>query len=443
MAEILVNGGNRLQGEIPVSGAKNAALPLMAVTLLTDEPVMLRNCPDLDDIATLSNVLRGHGASVDASGLGLTVASETASGSARGSLPTLRLHTPEIASIRAPYELVSQMRASILVLGPLMARMGRAEVSLPGGCAIGSRPVDLHLMGLEALGARIELRDGYVFAETARGGKDRLRGAKITFPKVSVGATENLVMAATLAEGRTELLNAAQEPEVVDLCQCLTAMGAQISGIGTSHVIIDGVERLGGVTHQVVADRIEAGTFAVAAGMTGGELILKNGRLDHLGSLVGVLDETGIVCSEISGGIHVVSTVDRPRAVSVTTQPYPGFPTDLQAQTMSLMVMAEGSAVLTETIFENRYMHVPELIRMGANIDINGRVAVVRGVERLNGAPVKASDLRASASLILAGLVAQGETRLSDIHHLDRGYERIEDKLRGVGASIERLDGAT
>ena len=443
MAEILLSGGNRLQGEIPVSGAKNAALPLMAVTLLTDEPVTLRNCPDLDDITTLSNVLRGHGASVDASGLGLSVTGETVSGSARDSLPTLRLHTPEIASIRAPYELVSQMRASILVLGPLMARMGRAEVSLPGGCAIGSRPVDLHLMGLEALGARIELRDGYVFAETARGGQDRLRGAKITFPKVSVGATENLVMAATLAEGRTELLNAAQEPEVVDLCHCLTTMGAQISGIGTSHLIIDGVERLGGVTHQVVADRIEAGTFAVAAGMTGGELILKNGRLDHLGSLVGVLDEAGIVCSEISGGIHVVSTLDRPRAVSVTTQPYPGFPTDLQAQTMSLMVMAEGSAVLTETIFENRYMHVPELIRMGANIDINGRVAVVRGVERLNGVPVKASDLRASASLILAGLVAQGETRLSDIHHLDRGYERIEEKLRGVGASIERLDGAT
>ena len=443
MAEILVNGGNRLQGEIPVSGAKNAALPLMAVTLLTDEPVTLRNCPDLDDIATLSNVLRGHGTSVDTSGLGLPVAGETGSGNARDSLPTLRLHTPDIASIRAPYELVSQMRASILVLGPLMARMGRAEVSLPGGCAIGSRPVDLHLMGLEALGARIELRDGYVFAETARAGKDRLRGAKFTFPKVSVGATENLVMAATLAEGRTELLNAAQEPEVVDLCHCLAAMGAQISGIGTSHLIIDGVERLGGVTHQVVADRIEAGTFAVAAGMTGGELILKNGRLDHLGSLVGVLDEAGIVCSEISGGIHVVSTVDRPRAVSVTTQPYPGFPTDLQAQTMSLMVMAEGSAVLTETIFENRYMHVPELIRMGANIDINGRVAVVRGVERLNGAPVKASDLRASASLILAGLVAQGETRLSDIHHLDRGYECIEDKLRGVGASIERIDGAT
>ena len=443
MAEILVNGGNRLQGEIPVSGAKNAALPLMAVTLLTDEPVTLRNCPDLDDIATLSNVLRGHGTSVDTSGLGLPVAGETGSGSARDSLPTLRLHTPDIASIRAPYELVSQMRASILVLGPLMARMGRAEVSLPGGCAIGSRPVDLHLMGLEALGARIELRDGYVFAETARAGKDRLRGAKFTFPKVSVGATENLVMAATLAEGRTELLNAAQEPEVVDLCHCLAAMGAQISGIGTSHLIIDGVERLGGVTHQVVADRIEAGTFAVAAGMTGGELILKNGRLDHLSSLVGVLDEAGIVCSEISGGIHVVSTVDRPRAVSVTTQPYPGFPTDLQAQTMSLMVMAEGSAVLTETIFENRYMHVPELIRMGANIDINGRVAVVRGVERLNGAPVKASDLRASASLILAGLVAQGETRLSDIHHLDRGYECIEDKLRGVGASIERIDGAT
>ena len=439
MAEILVNGGNRLQGEIPVSGAKNAALPLMAVTLLTDEPVTLRNCPDLDDIATLSNVLSGHGASVDASRLGLSAAGDAA----RDSLPTLRTHTPEITSIRAPYELVSQMRASILVLGPLMARMGRAEVSLPGGCAIGSRPVDLHLMGLEALGARIELRDGYVFAETARGGQDRLRGAKITFPKVSVGATENLVMAATLAEGRTELLNAAQEPEVVDLCHCLVTMGAQISGIGTSHLIIDGVERLGGVTHEVVADRIEAGTFAIAAGMTAGELILKNGRLDHLGSLVGVLDEAGIVCSEISGGIHVVSTVERPRAVSVTTQPYPGFPTDLQAQTMSLMVMAEGSAVLTETIFENRYMHVPELIRMGANIDINGRVAVVRGVERLYGAPVMASDLRASASLILAGLVAQGETRLSDIHHLDRGYERIEDKLRGVGASIERLDGTT
>ncbi len=432
MAEILVNGGNRLQGEIPVSGAKNAALPLMAVTLLTAEPVTLRNCPDLHDISTLANLLRGLGSEVDASALGLASAD---------ALPVLRLHTPEITSIRAPYELVSQMRASILVLGPLVARMGRAEVSLPGGCAIGSRPVDLHLLGLEALGAHITLRDGYVFAETAHGGKARLQGAKITFPKVSVGATENVVMAATLAEGRTEVLNAAQEPEIVDLCQCLIAMGAQISGVGTSHLIIDGVESLGGVTHQVVADRIEAGTFAVAAAITGGELILKNGRLDHLGSLVRVLAEAGTVCAEISGGIHVASTVDRPHAVNVTTQPYPGFPTDLQAQTMSLMVVADGSAVLTETIFENRYMHVPELIRMGANIEIDGRIAVVRGVDRLYGAPVKASDLRASASLILAGLVATGETRLSDIHHLDRGYERIEEKLRGVGATIERHDG--
>ena len=429
MTEIVLTGGNRLSGEIPVSGAKNAALPLMAVTLLTSEPVTLLNCPDLHDIGTLSNVLRGHGAEIDASALGL---------GAKGGMPSLRMHTPEIKSVRAPYELVSQMRASILVLGPLLAREGRAEVSLPGGCAIGSRPVDLHLMGLEAMGATIDLRDGYVFAETPQGGKSRLQGAKIVFPKVSVGATENLVMAASLADGRTELINAAQEPEVVDLCECLVAMGAQISGIGTNHLIIDGVESLSGVTHQVVADRIEAGTFAVAAGMTGGELILKNGRLDHLGSLAAVLQDAGIVCTQVGGGIHVVSTVDRPHSVDVTTEPYPGFPTDLQAQTMSLMVIADGAAVLTETIFENRYMHVPELVRMGANIEVNGRVAVVRGVDQLRGAPVKATDLRASASLILAGLAAEGETRLGDIHHLDRGYERIEDKLSAVGANIER-----
>lgn len=430
MAEIVLTGGNRLSGEIPVSGAKNAALPLMAVTLLTDEPVTLLNCPDLHDIGTLTNVLRGHGSTIDASALG-----ELAAG---GGMPALKMHTPEIKSVRAPYELVSQMRASILVLGPLLAREGRAEVSLPGGCAIGSRPVDLHLMGLEAMGARIDLRDGYVFAETAQAGKAKLQGAKIVFPKVSVGATENLVMAASLAEGRTELLNAAQEPEVVDLCECLIQMGAQISGVGTNHLIIDGVQRLSGVTHQVVADRIEAGTFAVAAGMTGGELILKNGRLDHLGALAAVLQDAGVVCSQVRGGVHVVSTVDRPRSVDVTTEPYPGFPTDLQAQTMSLMTVADQTAVLTETIFENRYMHVPELVRMGAHIEVKGRVAIVRGVAQLRGAPVKATDLRASASLILAGLAAEGETRLGDIHHLDRGYERIEDKLSAVGAKIER-----
>lgn len=431
MAEIVVSGGNKLNGEIPVSGAKNAALPLMAVTLLTDEPVTLTNCPDLHDIGTLSNVLRGHGTEIDASRIGV--------GAGTG-LPVLTMHTPEIKSIRAPYDLVSQMRASILVLGPLLAREGRAEVSLPGGCAIGSRPVDLHLMGLGAMGASIELRDGYVVAETPQGGKGRLQSAKINFPKVSVGATENIVMAATLAEGRSELFNSAQEPEVVDLCLCLNSMGAQISGIGTSHLIIDGVERLNGVKHQVVADRIEAGTFAVAAGMTGGELILKNGKLEHLGSLASVLEASGIICTQVANGIHVVSTSDRPRSMNVMTEPYPGFPTDLQAQTMSLMAIAEGTAVLTETIFENRYMHVPELIRMGANIEVDGRVAVVRGVERLYGAPVMATDLRASASLILAGLAASGETRLGDIHHLDRGYERIESKLSAVGAKIERQD---
>lgn len=431
MAEIVVSGGQRLNGEIPVSGAKNAALPLMAVTLLTSEPVTLTNCPDLYDIGTLTNVLRGHGAEIDASRIG--------EGPGSG-LPVLHMHTPEIKSIVAPYDLVSQMRASILVLGPLLAREGKAEVSLPGGCAIGSRPVDLHLMGLEAMGATIALRDGYVVAETPQGGKGRLQGAKINFPKVSVGATENLVMAATLAEGRTEMFNAAQEPEVVDLCHCLISMGAEISGVGTSHLIIDGVDRLSGTQHQVVADRIEAGTFAVAAGMTGGELILKNGKLEHLGSLATVLEASGVVCTQVAGGIHVVSTQERPNSVNVTTEPYPGFPTDLQAQTMSLMVVARGMAVLTETIFENRYMHVPELIRMGANIEVDGRVAVVRGVEKLFGAPVMATDLRASASLILAGLAAEGETRLSDIHHLDRGYERIEAKLSAVGATIERQE---
>ena len=296
MAEIVVSGGQRLNGEIPVSGAKNAALPLMAVTLLTSEPVTLTNCPDLYDIGTLTNVLRGHGAEIDASRIG--------EGAGSG-LPVLRMHAPEIKSIVAPYDLVSQMRASILVLGPLLAREGKAEVSLPGGCAIGSRPVDLHLMGLEAMGATIALRDGYVVAETPQGGKGRLQGAKINFPKVSVGATENLVMAATLAEGRTEMFNAAQEPEVVDLCHCLISMGAEISGVGTSHLIIDGVDRLSGTQHQVVADRIEAGTFAVAAGMTGGELILKNGKLEHLGSLATVLEASGVVCTQVAGGIHV------------------------------------------------------------------------------------------------------------------------------------------
>lgn len=429
MAEIVVEGGQRLTGEIPVSGAKNAALPLMVVTLLSSDPVTLTNCPDLHDIGTLSNVLHGHGTEIDASRIG--------AGSGAG-LPVLRMHTPEIKSVRAPYELVSQMRASILVLGPLLARTGRAEVSLPGGCAIGSRPVDLHLMGLEAMGASIELRDGYVVAYTPQDGKSRLKGAKINFPKVSVGATENLVMAATLAEGRTEIFNAAQEPEVVDLCKCLINMGAQISGLGTSHLIIDGVDRLHGVEHQVISDRIEAGTFAVAAGITGGELILKNGHLEHLGALVAVLEASGTVCTQLDSGIHVVSAAPRPNGTNVTTEPYPGYPTDLQAQIMSLMTIATGTAVLTETIFENRYMHVPELIRMGADIDVDGRVAVVRGVDKLFGAPVMATDLRASASLILAGLVAQGETVLGDIHHLDRGYERIEAKLSAVGAKIER-----
>ncbi|MAW51932.1 MAG: UDP-N-acetylglucosamine 1-carboxyvinyltransferase [Geminicoccus sp.] len=431
MAEIVVSGGNQLKGEIAVSGAKNAALPLMAVTLLTDEPVTLTNCPDLHDISTLSNVLKGLGTQIDASHIGTA---------AENGLPVIRLATPEITSIRAPYDLVSQMRASILVLGPLLARQGRAEVSLPGGCAIGSRPVDLHLMGLEAMGAQIDLRDGYVVAQTPQGGMGRLQGAQINFPKVSVGATENLVMAASLAEGRTEMFNAAQEPEIVDLCQCLIRMGAQISGVGTSHLIIDGVERLSGVQHQVVSDRIEAGTFAVAAAITGGELILKNARLEHLGSLSSVLEASGTICTQLGTGLHVASTTERPSSTNVTTEPYPGFPTDLQAQIMSLMVVATGTAVLTETIFENRYMHVPELIRMGADIDVDGRVAVVRGVKKLFGAPVMATDLRASASLILAGLAAEGETRLGDIHHLDRGYERIEAKLSAVGASIKRQD---
>jgi UDP-N-acetylglucosamine 1-carboxyvinyltransferase len=419
MDRIRIRGGRPLEGAIPIGGAKNAALPLMAAGLLTDGPLVLRNAPDLADIATMATLLAGHGLAVEHDRAARTI---TLSGTA--------------TNLEAPYDVVRKMRASVLVLGPLLARHGRARVSLPGGCAIGTRPVDLHLKGLEQMGAEIALEAGYIEARAPR----RLRGARILFPQVSVGATENLLMAAALAEGRTELVNAAREPEIEDLARCLLAMGARIEGLGTERLTVEGVGALRGAAHEILPDRIEAGTYACAAAITGGALLLLGAREEHLGAVVRTLREAGVLVEPESEGLRV-SRRNGLAGVDVITEPFPGFATDMQAQFMALMAVAEGAAMVTETIFENRFMHVPELNRMGARINVHGASAIVRGVHRLSGAPVMATDLRASVSLILAGLAAGGDTVVNRVYHLDRGYERVEAKLAAVGADIERLHG--
>lgn len=425
MDKIRIRGGRPLNGAIVVGGAKNAALPLMAAALLTDETLTLTNLPNLADIVTLCRLLEQHGVSVHLNG----------AGSCAGRQVDLRAN--DVTSTTAPYDLVRKMRASVLVLGPLLARFGQAKVSLPGGCAIGARPVDLHIKGLQAMGARIDIEGGYILASAPEG----LRGAEIVFPKVSVGATENLLMAAALAKGETLLVNAAREPEVGDLAHCLVAMGADISGIGTDRLRIRGRDRLHGARHAIIADRIETGTYAMAAAITGGTLDVRNTRLDLIGAAVDPLIQAGVEFIETENGFTVSRANGDLLGVDVMTEPYPGFPTDLQAQMMALMSTARGAAMITETIFENRFMHAPELARMGARITVHNASALVRGVERLTGAPVMATDLRASVSLVLAGLAASGETEINRVYHLDRGYERLEEKLAACGADIERVRG--
>ena len=420
MDKLLIRGGRSLQGEVQISGAKNATLPELCAALLTSEPVHLRNVPRLQDVSTMRKLLLNMGVQVsEQDGSELRINAGT-------------LHTPE-----APYELVKTMRASVLALGPLLARLGHAKVSLPGGCAIGSRPVDQHLKGLTAMGAEIAVEHGYMIARIG-GGRKRLKGARITTDMVTVTGTENFLMAAALAEGETILENAAQEPEIPDLAEMLIAMGARIEGHGSRRIRIQGVESLQGCTHQVVADRIEAGTFLCAVAATGGEVFLKDGRADHLDAVIEKLQAAGALVQAVEGGIRIQAQ-GRLQAQSFRTTEYPGFPTDMQAQFMALNCISEGASRSTETIFENRFMHVNELLRLGANIQIEGKVAVVQGVQRLSGATVMATDLRASASLVIAGLVAEGETVVDRIYHLDRGYDRMESKLRGLGADIERI----
>lgn len=423
MDKIVVTGNGPLKGQIPISGAKNACLALMPATLLTEAPLTLTNAPRLSDIRTMATLLQSLGAEVTAL--------------AEGKVLAMSSHA--LSSARADYDIVRKMRASILVLGPLLARLGHAEVSLPGGCAIGARPVDLHLRALEAMGAELDLREGYVHARAPGG---RLRGAVVAFPSISVGATENALLAATLAKGTTVLENAAREPEIVDLARCLRAMGARIAGEGTARIEIEGVDALHGATHEVVADRIELGTYMLAPAVAGGEVDLLGGRLDLVEAFAEKLDAADVQITQTNTGLHVKRRNGRVAAVDVATAPYPGFPTDLQAQMMALLATADGVSRLEETIFENRFMHAPELMRMGAKIDVQGGVATVTGVERLRGAPVMATDLRASVSLILAGLAAEGETVVNRVYHLDRGYESVEEKLGAVGARIERIRGA-
>lgn len=420
MDRIRIRGGRPLEGTIPIGGAKNAALPLMAAGLLTDERLVLSNVPRLADIRTMTDLLRRHGIAVepqDDAGRTLSIGGA-------------------ITETEAPYDIVRKMRASVLVLGPVLARCGEARVSLPGGCAIGTRPIDLHLKGLEQLGAEITLDSGYVRATAPRG----LTGATIVFPFVSVGATENLMMAAALAEGTTVLANAAREPEIGDLANCLVAMGAQVEGIGTGTLTIHGVKKLHGAHHSILPDRIETGTYAIAAAITGGAVLLEGARSDDLGAVLRVLSDAGVDIAETPSGLSVTRR-NGLHGADAMTEPYPGFPTDMQAQFMALMCVAEGASMLTETIFENRFMHVPELNRMGARINVHGSSAIVRGVAQLSGAPVMATDLRASVSLVLAGLAAQGETVVNRVYHLDRGYEAVERKLAACGADIERIAG--
>jgi UDP-N-acetylglucosamine 1-carboxyvinyltransferase len=426
MDKIIIRGGNRLSGTVPVSGAKNAALTLLPCSLLTDEPVTLRNLPRLADIDGFQHLLNQFGISTSIAG---------ARPEDFGRVMTLQ--ATRLTSTVAPYDLVRKMRASILVLGPLLARAGEATVSLPGGCAIGNRPIDLHLKALEAFGAKIELAAGYVRAIAPDGG---LPGGNYSFPIVSVGATENALMAAVLARGTSMLHNAAREPEIVDLCNLLVAMGAEIEGIGTSDLTIHGVQRLHGATYMVMPDRIEAGSYACAAAITGGDITLAGARMEDMAATVQALRDAGVVVEAVRGGVRVASE-GQLRAVTLSTAPYPGLATDMQAQLMAMLCMASGSSVLTETIFENRYMHVPELNRMGAHIETKGRTAIVHGVKHLNGAEVMATDLRASMSLVIAGLAAEGETQVHRLYHLDRGYERLEEKFALLGADVERVGG--
>ena len=431
MDKIRIIGGTPIVGSIPISGAKNAALPLMAASLLTDETLTLSNMPYLADIITMANLLAQHGVH-----LSMTDQTRGHNGLSLGRI--LSLNAGNVNNLTAPYDLVRTMRASVLVLGPLLARFGAARVSLPGGCAIGTRPIDLHLKALEQMGAEIELVDGYIHAKVA----NRLKGADIIFEKISVGATENLLMAASLAEGTTTLRNAAREPEVCDLAYCLQAMGANISGIGTDEIIIEGTTTLNGCQYAVVPDRIEAGSFAAAAAITGGDIELVGITMDIMQSVAEKFEEAGVSITETPRGLRVRRGENRIRGVDIMTQPYPGFPTDMQAQMMALLSMAEDASMVTETIFENRYMHVPELMRMNANIVVHGSSAMIRGVPKLKGAEVMATDLRASVSLVIAALAAEGETIIHRVYHLDRGYERLEEKLVRCGAQIERITSA-
>lgn len=418
MDRIRIRGRRPLSGEIKIGGAKNAALPLMTAGMLTDERLILSNVPQLADIQTMSALLAQHGVAVE------PIVEDGRTLSLGGA----------ITNTEAPYDIVRKMRASFLVLGPLLARVGEARVSLPGGCGIGARPIDLHLKGLEQMGAQIALEGGYINARI----DGRLQGTTIFFPFVSVGATENLLMAASLAEGRTVLVNAAREPEIGDLAACLVAMGARIEGIGSDKLTIEGVSKLHGAEHSIIPDRIETGSYACAAAISGGSVFLRHARLDHLGATARILREAGVDVIEQSDGL-MVTRLNGLRGVDVMTEPYPGFPTDMQAQLMALLSVADGASMVTETIFENRFMHVSELNRMGARINVHGASAIVRGVTGLSGAPVMATDLRASLSLILAGLAAEGETVVNRVYHLDRGYEAVEQKLAACGADIERI----
>ena len=419
MDQIRITGGQPLHGEIPISGAKNAALPLMAASLLSAKPLVLDNLPNVADIRAMGTLLNELGVHV-------TVDAERRS---------VTLDGADVANTTAPYDIVRKMRASVLVLGPLLARFGHARVSLPGGCAIGTRPVDLHLTALEKMGAEIELEAGYIDAKV----KGRLKGAHILFPNVTVGGTENLLMAAALADGETVIANAAREPEVTDLARCLVAMGAEITGIGSDTLHVTGVETLGDARHGIVPDRIETGTYAIAGVITGGDILLKGAQMAANEAVFALLMRAGAEVVETADGIRVSRRNGRLRGVDLMTEPFPGFPTDMQAQFMALMSVSDGASMITESIFENRFMHVPELVRMGADINVHGASAIVGGVSHLSGAPVMATDLRASVSLVLAGLAAEGETVVSRVYHLDRGYERIEQKLAACGAQVERV----
>lgn len=424
MDKLLIRGGRKLGGDVLISGAKNAALPELCAALLTDQPVTLHNVPRLQDVSTMLKLIRNMGVRAE-----------------RDEQGTVRIDAGDLHNPEAPYELVKTMRASVLALGPLIARFGQAKVSLPGGCAIGSRPVDQHIKGLQAMGAEIVVEHGYMIARLPAG-RTRLKGARILTDMVTVTGTENFLMAAALAEGETLLENAAQEPEIVDLAEMLIRMGAKIEGHGTGQIRVQGVERLHGGEHAVVADRIEAGTFLCAVAATGGDVTLRHARLDHLDAVVDKLRDAGCEISGVEGGVRIVSRdATQLKAQAFRTTEYPGFPTDMQAQFMALNCVAQGAVAVTETIFENRFMHVNELVRLGAAIHVDGKVAVVEGGAQLSGATVMATDLRASASLVIAGLVAEGETLVDRIYHLDRGYDRMEAKLRGLGADIERISG--